>query len=98
MQTHYQTLEAMLHCPYKAWLLSKQELPVQTELPDTALNPITVSALQISPPQEAVVQRPITKISKNHKQAIQLLADIEDLLNKTHHHLFIRQRCPDGDH
>ncbi len=82
MEPQYQILEAMLHCPYKAWLLSKQELPVQTELPGTGLNPITILAWQISQSKDTRSQGLISKSPKNHKQATQLLADTENLLSK----------------
>lgn len=75
-------LEAMLYCSYKAWLLSKQEISAPARPSSTGLNPITVLALQISQPTNAITQGQIVKVTKNHKQAIQLLADTDKLLNK----------------
>eukprot|EP01037_Dinobryon_pediforme_P007469 gene7469-7533_t len=58
-------------------------VPIESAKPSiTALNPITVLALQISQSTNAITQNQIVKITKNHRQAIQLLADTYKLLNK----------------
>jgi hypothetical protein len=81
MQPQIHILEAMLHCPYKAWLLSKTEILAQTEPLNGAPNPIALLAWKLSQHQN-LGQVQITKPPKNHKQAFQLLADTEDLLSK----------------
>jgi len=73
MMPQIRHLEAMMHCPFKAWQLSKQETAE-----DTATNPVVILAQKISlglPPNE--------KLSpKLKKQAEALLNISEEVLNK----------------
>ena len=82
MRPHSNMLEAMLHCPYKAWLLSRQDLPEEFELPNTVSNPIITSAWSISHLQNAEVQVLKKRPYKYEKQATQLLVDLEDVLSQ----------------
>jgi len=66
-------LEAMLHCPYKAWQLLKQEPPKYN-----VSNPIAVLAWQIG--QELSPTGPVSE--RLQKQAQALLKVTTDLLNK----------------
>lgn len=75
MKPSIQILEAMLHCPFKAWQLSKRQLP-----DDVVATPVSAAAWQIS--QSSPTSGQATQPAKLHKQAQELLATTEVMLTK----------------
>ncbi len=69
MRPHIDTLEAMLHCKYKAWQLAK-EINEQSSYPNSTHNPIVVLAWQLDELPDFKV-----KSLRQQQQAKQLLVD-----------------------
>jgi len=77
MQPDLSILEALLHCPYKAWRLSREGVIPPTENPGKCYSPVALNAWQISISGK-ISPGPSNKVNK---QAEQLLADAEQVLN-----------------
>ena len=81
MSPQFNVLEAMLHCSYKAWRLSKVEHPGNDIRQNS--NSVAITAWQISQLADNNNQATTVKSSKHQKQALQLLKDTSLMLGNS---------------
>jgi predicted RecB family nuclease len=87
MQPELNVLQAMLHCSYKAWKLSKDPFITNTEAyleaGIFAPDPVSLRAWQLSQSLPEMVKPNKSNQVKHDQKAQQLLKDTEELLSKT---------------
>lgn len=83
MKPELNVLEAMLHCPYKAWKLAKEPFSAsngETEYYQNKYNPVSTAALR--PVSTRVGDGIKSKPPRHSQKAHQLLADTEAILRR----------------
>jgi len=88
MSPQFNVLEAMLHCSYKAWRLSKEGIiSIEAEQQANQIrhnsNSVAIAAWQIRQLDANINQATTVKSSKHQKKALQLLKDTLSMLNNS---------------